>query len=187
VGTPGGIRVPEAICRVLCQFGDRGEVRKGYRDSERRRRFLGRESRGASELLSIPHFIRDDHLFYDWKGELKTSVRETERNAVTWGVFPGQEIVQSTIIEQESFLTWKVRSTARSWPRRSNGALQDEAFSIWTDWARQFSPESQERQLLERIRNTRWLVNVTHHDFKNPEALWSFLFEDIGLDNASLT
>lgn len=38
-------------------------------------------------------------------------MRETERNAVTWGVFPGQEIVQSTIIEQESFLTWKVRST----------------------------------------------------------------------------
>jgi hypothetical protein len=37
-------------------------------------------------------------------------MQDTERNAVTWGVFPGQEIVQSTIIEQESFLTWKVRS-----------------------------------------------------------------------------
>jgi methylenetetrahydrofolate reductase (NADPH) len=30
------------------------------------------------------------------------------KNAVTWGVFPGQEIVQTTIIERESFLTWKV-------------------------------------------------------------------------------
>ena len=29
-------------------------------------------------------------------------------NAVTWGVFPGQEIVQSTIIEETSFLAWKV-------------------------------------------------------------------------------
>jgi hypothetical protein len=28
---------------------------------------------------------------------------------VTWGVFPGQEVVQTTIIERESFLTWKVR------------------------------------------------------------------------------
>jgi methylenetetrahydrofolate reductase (NADPH) len=47
----------------------------------------------------------------DWvrKGDLRTSVQAAERNAVTWGVFPGQEIVQSTIIEQESFLTWKVR------------------------------------------------------------------------------
>jgi hypothetical protein len=43
------------------------------------------------------------------KGEVKTSMQETERNAVTWGVFPGQEIIQSTIIEEESFLTWKVR------------------------------------------------------------------------------
>jgi methylenetetrahydrofolate reductase (NADPH) len=65
--------------------------------------------------------------------------------------------------------------------------LQDEAFSIWTDWARQFSPDSQERRLLENIRDTRWLVNVTHHDFKDPEALWTFLFEVISLDDAGLT
>lgn len=30
------------------------------------------------------------------------------KNAVTWGVFPGKEIVQTTIIERESFLAWKV-------------------------------------------------------------------------------
>ena len=111
----------------------------------------------------------------------------TERNAVTWGVFPGQEIIQSTIIEQESFLTWKVRvarttlSSGVGFER--NAYSQDEAFSIWKDWARQFPPDSQERQLLERIRDTRWLVNVTHHDFKNSEALWNFLFEDVGLDD----
>ncbi|KAF8261074.1 methylenetetrahydrofolate reduct [Lactarius quietus] len=103
------------------------------------------------------------------KGDLRTSVQATERNAVTWGVFPGQEIVQSTIIEQESFLTWK-----------------DEAFSIWTNWASQFAPGSQERQLLEGIRDSRWLVNVTHHDFKDPDGLWKFLFGDIGLDDPSL-
>jgi hypothetical protein len=50
-----------------------------------------------------------DHLFIIRKGEVKTSMQDTERNAVTWGVFPGQEIIQSTIIEEESFLTWKVR------------------------------------------------------------------------------
>ena len=33
---------------------------------------------------------------------------ENGRNAVTWGVFPGQEVVQTTIIERESFLSWKV-------------------------------------------------------------------------------
>lgn len=86
---------------------------------------------------------------------------EGERNAVTWGVFHGQEIVQSTIIERESFLSWK-----------------DEAFSIWTDWASLYPPDSKERALLQDIRDTRYLVNVTHHDFKDPDALWRFLFED---------
>jgi hypothetical protein len=39
-------------------------------------------------------------------------VPEGGRNAVTWGVFPGQEIAQTTIIERESFLSWKV---GRAW------------------------------------------------------------------------
>lgn len=33
---------------------------------------------------------------------------EDSTNAVTWGVFPGHEIAQSTIIERENFLSWKV-------------------------------------------------------------------------------
>jgi len=32
------------------------------------------------------------------------------------------------------------------------------------------TPESQVRQLLESIRDIRWLVDVTHHDFKDPEV-----------------
>lgn len=42
------------------------------------------------------------------QGEFRTNTQQDAVNAVTWGVFPGQEIVQSTIIEQESFLAWKV-------------------------------------------------------------------------------
>lgn len=44
-------------------------------------------------------------------GECRSNVPEDGRNAVTWGVFPGQEVAQSTIIEKESFLSWKVRYT----------------------------------------------------------------------------
>lgn len=29
-------------------------------------------------------------------------------NAVTWAIFPGQEIVQSTIIDEVSFHSWRV-------------------------------------------------------------------------------
>jgi hypothetical protein len=60
----------------------------------------------------MPMLLIDDRwllIFVSLKGDLKTSVQDSERNAVTWGVFPGKEIIQSTIIERESFLTWKVR------------------------------------------------------------------------------
>lgn len=44
------------------------------------------------------------------KGEINlTNCDEQEPNAVTWGVFPGKEIVQPTVVDPISFLSWKVR------------------------------------------------------------------------------
>ncbi|KAF8912003.1 methylenetetrahydrofolate reductase-domain-containing protein [Gymnopilus junonius] len=104
----------------------------------------------------------------NYKGECRTNVPEGGRNAVTWGIFPGQEIVQTTIIERESFLSWK-----------------DEAFSIWSEWASFYRPNSGERKLLEGIRNNRWLVSIVHHDYKDPNGLWSFLFDNEPKSNSS--
>jgi methylenetetrahydrofolate reductase (NADPH) len=44
------------------------------------------------------------------KGDLKTNVQRDEGQscAVTWGCFVGKEVVQSTIIEEESFKAWRV-------------------------------------------------------------------------------
>ncbi|KAJ7928632.1 methylenetetrahydrofolate reductase-domain-containing protein [Mycena leptocephala] len=94
-------------------------------------------------------------------GECRGNVPEGGRNAVTWGVFPGQEIAQTTIIERESFLSWK-----------------EEAFSIWSEWASLYRPESEERRLLESVRDERWLMSILHHDYRNPQALWMFLFDE---------
>ncbi|PPQ75369.1 hypothetical protein CVT24_013152 [Panaeolus cyanescens] len=94
------------------------------------------------------------------KGECRTNVPEDGRNAVTWGVFPGQEIVQTTIIERESFLSWL-----------------DEAFSIWSEWASFYRPDSPHRRLLEGVRDSRWLVSVVHHDYKNADALWKVVLD----------
>jgi len=80
---------------------------------------------------------------------------------VTWGVFPGQEVVQSTIIDQESFLAWKA-----------------EAFAIWGAWSLLYPPQSQSRDLLEKVRQERWLVTLVHHDYKDSEGLWRFLLRD---------
>jgi methylenetetrahydrofolate reductase (NADPH) len=41
-------------------------------------------------------------------GDLRTNTYSDGPNAVTWGVYPGKEIVQPTIVETVSFLAWKV-------------------------------------------------------------------------------
>ncbi|EJD02262.1 MTHFR-domain-containing protein [Fomitiporia mediterranea MF3/22] len=95
------------------------------------------------------------------KGELRTNVPESGRNAVTWGVFAGQEIAQSTIIDRTSFLSWK-----------------EEAFSIWEQWSLVYPPDSAERRFLESVRSERWLVSIVHHDFKDSSKLWSFILDE---------
>ena len=87
-----------------------------------------------------------------------TNLAPDSSNAVTWGVFPNREILQSTIIEEESFLVWK-----------------DEAFSIWKEWQRLYHPKSPTSKLLQHIHDTYHLVSVVHHGFMNADALWEFL------------
>lgn len=84
-------------------------------------------------------------------------------NAVTWAVFPGQEIVQSTIIEEISFLAWK-----------------EEAFEIWSEWSLLYPRTSPARKLLQDIAQEWWLVSLIHHDYKDEGALWRFLLEEEG-------
>lgn len=76
-------------------------------------------------------------------GDLRTNAPSEGPNAVTWGVFPGKEIVQPTIVESISFLAWK-----------------DEAYKLGTDWAKCYPAASPSRQLLDKIMNTWYLINV---------------------------
>ena len=74
---------------------------------------------------------------------LRTNAPSDGPNAVTWGVFPGKEIVQPTIIETVSFLAWK-----------------DEAFKLGTDWAKCHSALSPSRHLIDSVMNTWYLINI---------------------------
>lgn len=97
----------------------------------------------------------------DVDGNLTTNARENEIHAVTWGIFPGQEVVQPTIVERTSFLAWK-----------------DEAFQIVQAWADALKTErskanaeaSLERfdtaiALLERFPQEYVLCNVVDHEY----------------------
>jgi len=121
------------------------------------------------EKLKSPA-IRDDVSFYasNAAGDFDSSdntipVDPTEQNAsatnaVTWGAFPGKEIITPTIIEEVSFKAWS-----------------EEAFGIWQEWGRVYSPKSQSRELIDEMVKDRWLVNVIHHAYVEPEALWDLL------------
>ena len=73
------------------------------------------------ELLEflIPHIERDINITYyviNNRGDLRTNTHSDGPNAVTWGVFPGKEIVQPTIVEAISFMAWKVSSSGSTGP-----------------------------------------------------------------------
>ncbi|KAF7728077.1 hypothetical protein EC973_006715 [Apophysomyces ossiformis] len=88
-------------------------------------------------------------------GDLKTNTQSDGPNAVTWGVFPGKEIIQPTVVEAVAFLAWK-----------------EEAFALWNEWARLYEPASPSNSLLKTIADSWYLINIVHNDFHDELALW---------------
>ncbi|KAH7328017.1 methylenetetrahydrofolate reductase [Stachybotrys elegans] len=100
-------------------------------------------------------------------GGLKTNAPSDGPNAVTWGVFPGKEIVQPTIVESVSFLAWR-----------------DEAFRLGMDWAHCFDPNTPSRVLVEQIMKTFCLINIVNNDFHDQTLLFE-IFKDLEIKNLS--
>lgn len=114
----------------------------------------------SPELLDalIPHIERDSNITYyaiNKRGDLRTNTQSNGPNAVTWGVFPGKEIVQPTIVEAISFMAWK-----------------DEAYELGRRWAMYYEPDSPSRKLVSDFMDTFLLVNVVHNDYKRPEGIF---------------
>jgi len=108
--------------------------------------------------LLLTHIERDSNITYyviNKRGDLRTNTQSEGPNAVTWGVFPGKEIVQPTIVEAISFMAWK-----------------DEAYELGQQWALFYEPDSPSRKLITELMDTYFLVNVVHNDFKDGEAIY---------------
>lgn len=85
--------------------------------------------------------------------------------AVTWGVFPGKEIYQPTVVDPISFESWK-----------------DEAFDLWDQrWGRLYKEDSQSRQVIDDIYNNYYLVNLVDNDFIKGNCLWETLEKTVEL------
>ena len=78
---------------------------------------------------------------------------------MTWGVFPGREVLQPTVVDPVSFKVWK-----------------DEAFALWTEqWGKLYPEGSPSRELLHRISESYYLVNLVDNDFVKDSCLWDVL------------
>ncbi|KAI0005184.1 methylenetetrahydrofolate reductase-domain-containing protein [Xylariaceae sp. FL0662B] len=99
-----------------------------------------------------------DFVSSDTSGGLSGEVKKASTNAVTWGVFPGKEILTPTIIEEVSFRAWS-----------------EEAFGIFHEWAQVYGKGSESEKLLEKVRADSWLVNIIHHDYVDKDGLWNLL------------
>ncbi|QDS69465.1 hypothetical protein FKW77_006223 [Venturia effusa] len=124
----------------------------------------------SPELIAevITKIERDDDMTYyavNKHGDLKTNAPGDGPNAVTWGVFPGKEIVQPTIVETISFLAWK-----------------DEFFHLGQDWAECHPSSSPSRHLIETVMENWYLVNIVHNDFHQTNGVFQ-LFDGLKVDD----
>uniref|UniRef100_A0A674ANI7 Methylenetetrahydrofolate reductase (NADPH) n=2 Tax=Salmo trutta TaxID=8032 RepID=A0A674ANI7_SALTR len=92
-------------------------------------------------------------------GQNTTNAHDMQPNAVTWGIFPGREIVQPTVVDPVSFMYWK-----------------DEAFALWIEqWAKLYEDESPSRMIIKYIHDNYFLVNLVDNDFPLDNCLWQVI------------
>ncbi|GCB68844.1 methylenetetrahydrofolate reductase (NADPH) [Scyliorhinus torazame] len=93
------------------------------------------------------------------KGENINNAFDLQPIAVTWGIFPGREIIQPTVVDPISFIYWK-----------------DEAFALWIErWAKLYPTGSPSWQIIQDIHDRYYLVNLVDNDFPFENCLWQVI------------
>ena len=94
----------------------------------------------------------------DW-----SNIEPTTPIAVTWGVFPGCEIAQPTVVDPLSFRVWK-----------------NEAYDAWINgWANIYPKESKSFKIIENIHDNYCLVTLVDNDYVKPSVLFEVLEKTI--------
>ncbi|WPK24901.1 hypothetical protein PUMCH_002200 [Australozyma saopauloensis] len=109
----------------------------------------------------------------DKTGNLSTNSKDEDINAVTWGVFPGEEILQPTIVEKNSFLAWKDEVYH----------LLDEWVSIYKSKAiQELVPQEQLEKFYEMLASfsdNYVLCNLVNNDFTSANSVMFQLLESV--------
>lgn len=111
------------------------------------------------KLLNLVKILENNKIMtyfaIDVNDNLSTNHPDTSKaNAVTWGIFPGREVLQPTIVEKVSFLAWK-----------------EEFYRILEDWKSMFIKENctESIELLQKLIEDYVLVNIVDNDFVSSE------------------
>ncbi|XP_042229331.1 methylenetetrahydrofolate reductase-like [Homarus americanus] len=115
----------------------------------------------VSALMNVlPLFPRINYHIINSDGSADYSNCHKHRPiAVTWGAFPGTEIIQPTIVDPLSFKAWK-----------------DEAFGLWEEqWGKLYPENSRSQEIIKHITNNYYLVNLVDNDYPKESCLWDVL------------
>jgi len=107
--------------------------------------------RKLMDCLEEPQFAERSLVYHavDHKGNTYSNAKEMKPCAVTWGVFPGKEVIQPTVVDPDTFLVWK-----------------DEAFALWVrGWASIYEDDTPSYELLHDMHDKYFLVNIVDNDF----------------------
>ncbi|XP_035881211.1 methylenetetrahydrofolate reductase isoform X1 [Phyllostomus discolor] len=129
--------------------------------------FTSRETVEALLQVLKKYELRVNYHIVDVKGENITNAPELQPNAVTWGIFPGREIIQPTVVDPVSFMFWK-----------------DEAFALWVErWGKLYDEKSPSRRIIQHIHDNYFLVNLVDNEFPLDSCLWQVLEDTLELLN----
>lgn len=128
-------------------------------------------SENVTALLKVlktkKYELRVNYHIVNVRGENITNAPDLQPNAVTWGIFPGREIIQPTVVDPVSFMYWK-----------------DEAFALWIEqWAKLYEEESPSRMIIQYIHDNYYLVNLVDNEFPLENCLWQVMEDTFELLN----
>eukprot|EP00057_Strongylocentrotus_purpuratus_P008764 XP_011663238.1 PREDICTED: methylenetetrahydrofolate reductase [Strongylocentrotus purpuratus] len=113
-------------------------------------------------VAALLHILQDYPLVNYHVVNAKVYHNVTDRlkpNAVTWGVFPGAEVKQPTVVDPISFMSWK-----------------DEAFGLWLEsWRTLYKEGSPSWHVIQFIHDTYFLVNLVDNDYVKGNVLFEII------------
>jgi len=129
-GPAGGVCYQKAYVEFFCDPEMLKKIEAGLKDS------------AQIELMAV-------NTKGDMRGNINTGPDAAHVTAVTWGVFPGQEIQQPTVVDLNSFNAWK-----------------DEAFGLWSDWYDALAEDAAEsRSIIKKCQSEWYLVNMVDNNY----------------------